>query len=232
MEEVRIADIKWGDRGRQDYGDLEEMAQSLKAFGLIQAIVLDKENNLIAGGRRLAAAITLSWDKILVQRKEDIDPLRLRELELEENLRRKDLTWQEKAAMIEEIHDLKGGGEQNTETIAKTATEVKKTERTIYRNLKVAKALRTNPEIADAKDLKAAMTRVRRIEDKARRELVASEEPVKNDFLYHANALQILPKLADESVDLVILDPPYGTDIQNKTDRERAATWSWGGTDL
>ena len=51
-----ITNIKVGTRFREELGDIESLAQSLESEGLINPITIDKDNNLLAGGRRLAAA--------------------------------------------------------------------------------------------------------------------------------------------------------------------------------
>ncbi len=47
--------IKIGKRHRQDYGDIEALALDFNERGLLQPPVIDRENNLIAGERRLLA---------------------------------------------------------------------------------------------------------------------------------------------------------------------------------
>ena len=43
-------------RAREDLGDLEGLAASIKAKGIIQNLVIDTNYRLLAGGRRYAAA--------------------------------------------------------------------------------------------------------------------------------------------------------------------------------
>ena len=50
-----IDDIKVGKRHRQDLGDIETLAQSIAATGLLHPITVDATGNLLAGARRLAA---------------------------------------------------------------------------------------------------------------------------------------------------------------------------------
>lgn len=94
-------------RQRTDYGDIDELATSLQRFGLIQPIIVNQEKRLIAGGRRFAAATKLGWQTIEVCYKETLSVDELHEMELEENLRRKEMTWTEKVLNIKTIHDLK-----------------------------------------------------------------------------------------------------------------------------
>lgn len=104
--QIPISLITVGERMRKDYGDIEELAESLSEHGLIQPVVINQNNELIAGGRRLAAARALGWEEIPVVYLETLDKRQLRKLELEENVRRKEMTWQERCLSIYEIHHL------------------------------------------------------------------------------------------------------------------------------
>ncbi len=95
---VPIIEIQVGERRREDYGDLEGLAQSIEKWGLLHAIVLDADNRLVAGERRLRACRdVLGWQGVSCVSMGDLTEDELRELELEENLRRKDLTDYERA---------------------------------------------------------------------------------------------------------------------------------------
>jgi len=63
---VKIADIKPGKNYSRTFGigDVSGLALSLQEHGLIQPIIIDASNNLIAGFRRFAAAASLAWDEI------------------------------------------------------------------------------------------------------------------------------------------------------------------------
>ena len=102
-----LTEIQVTNRQRLDLGDINELANSLKTNGLIQPIVVNQENRLIAGGRRFAAATSLGWTEIDVVYRETLSEDELHILELEENIQRKDETWQEKCLHIATIHQLK-----------------------------------------------------------------------------------------------------------------------------
>lgn len=63
-ELVAIADIKVGERCRRDLGDIEAMSQCIAAKGLWNPIAIDRNGNLLAGARRLAACKLLAWTEI------------------------------------------------------------------------------------------------------------------------------------------------------------------------
>jgi ParB family chromosome partitioning protein len=102
-----INEIIVNNRQRQDYGDIEELATSLTRFGLIQPIVVNQDKTLIAGGRRLEAARRCAWKDIDVVYRHTMSQDELHELELEENVRRKEMDWKEKTLNILTIHRLK-----------------------------------------------------------------------------------------------------------------------------
>ncbi len=102
-----LNEIQVTNRQRLDYGDLSDLAESLRLNGLIQPIVVNQDRRLIAGGRRLAAATSLGWESIDVVYRETLSEDELYILELEENIQRKDETWQEKCLHIKTIHQLK-----------------------------------------------------------------------------------------------------------------------------
>lgn len=92
------------DRQRTDLGDIDALADSIRRFGQLQPVLVTEENRLVAGGRRIAACIALNID-VLAMVDSSLKPSELDMLELEENVRRKSLTWQEEVLAIAKIHD-------------------------------------------------------------------------------------------------------------------------------
>lgn len=130
---VPIEDIQIQSRIRKDLGDIPGLANSIKENGLIEPIVLthDFSNDdhgivfikLVAGERRLTAMKSLGFQElthavhyIWRSELESDDPkkrLLFSAIEMEENVRRKDLSWQEQVlgkqkllAIMQEIHGL------------------------------------------------------------------------------------------------------------------------------
>ena len=227
MDTVKVKEINWGDRARKDYGDITALADSIKSKGIIHPIVIDEANNLIAGGRRLTAIISLGWDEAPVTRRGELSELQLRELELEENLMRKDLTWQENASLIAEIHRLKALSDPEW-TQQSTASIIDKTKAFVSQSLQLAEGLEKYPDLKEIKDVASARTQLRRRNEQEQRAIVAKASP-SYDFIYNADALTILPKIKDETIDLILLDPPYGVNIQAREGRgtERTGSWTW-----
>lgn len=92
VEEVAISSIEIGERRREKLGAITNLAASIEHKGLIHPIVITEGNLLVVGRRRLAAAQQLGWRKIPARRFEKMSPEELRELELEENAKRLDLS--------------------------------------------------------------------------------------------------------------------------------------------
>ena len=108
--QVPVKDIIVKKRIRKDMGDIEALAESLKRYGLISPIVITKKNLLIAGGRRLEAAKYLGWRTINAIISDNTEELARLELELEENVQRRDFNMEEIAEATRKISRLKNPG--------------------------------------------------------------------------------------------------------------------------
>src|SRR5450755_2290772 len=85
---------------RRDFGDIDELAASLTAYGLLQPVIVRpraRGYDLIAGHRRLAAAQKLGWETIPAIVRED-NATQSDILQMVENLQRKDLSAEEEAS--------------------------------------------------------------------------------------------------------------------------------------
>ena len=102
-----------GTRIRKDTGDIAALEQSIARVGLLNPIVVDEKDRLVAGYRRLAACRNLGWREIEVTVVNFAgDALKLLEVEADENLFRKDFTPAEIIAIEkrrEEIQRLRRG---------------------------------------------------------------------------------------------------------------------------
>ena len=89
---IPIKDIKIKRRVRKDLGDLSALKESLKLYGLMNPITLNKKYELIAGERRLQAAKQLGWTTINANIIDNLSEIEKLEMELEENNQRKEFT--------------------------------------------------------------------------------------------------------------------------------------------
>lgn len=91
-------------RQREKPKNIEELAESIKNLGLLHPIILTRDHVLVAGERRLMACTSLRWKTIPARYLDTFTPLELQAIELEENVKRSDLTWQEIAAAVYKYH--------------------------------------------------------------------------------------------------------------------------------
>jgi len=113
VQQVRIADIKVGKRFRQDMGDLAKLINSMGERGLLQPIVIDTQNRLRCGQRRLKAAKQLGWTHIDAQVIANDDDLINLQIEHDENEVRKQFTVSERVAIADTIKaKIKAKGER------------------------------------------------------------------------------------------------------------------------
>ena len=89
---VPIKDIKIKKRVRKDLGNLEDLKDSLRTYGLLNPITLNSKYELIAGERRLSAAKLLGWTSINANIVDNLTEVEQLEMEIEENNQRKEFT--------------------------------------------------------------------------------------------------------------------------------------------
>lgn len=214
------------------------LAQSIEYKQLLHAPVLREENGqmvLVAGESRIKA-IDGIW-RLGGQFKFNNEPipegmipyvtmgqlteLEAEEAELEENIKRKDLSWQENAAAMSKLHSLRSRQAQaagRIHTVADTAMEVRGRsdgayQETIRKDIIIAKHL-DNPLIAKAKDATEAFKILKKQETTEKN--VALAASVGATFtadiheLYNTNCLAWLNANAPAQFDVILTDPPYG----------------------
>ena len=92
---IPVDDIKIKHRIRKDLGDLEPLKESLRRYGLLHPITVNKKMELVAGNRRLEAAKLLGWTTIEANIISETDKKALLRMELDENVQREDFTQKE-----------------------------------------------------------------------------------------------------------------------------------------
>lgn len=115
---INPADVFWSpDRMRKlttsVQAHIDDLVQSIAKYGIIQPFVIhfnpehDNRPEGIAGWCRSRACAVLELDSVPYVLRKDVAVDVAKALELEENLRRHDMTWQEKMLGIYETHQLK-----------------------------------------------------------------------------------------------------------------------------
>ena len=242
---VNYCDVKEGTRFREEYGDIESLALSIKNEGLIQPLaVRDNEDGtylLLAGGRRYKAAGLASLTTLPVRVYEkDIDELTMRSIELMENIIRKDLRWWETANLKKEVHELqiKIHGEKKSTSPdapgwskAMTAKLIGGAESLVHDDIKLAEAIAIMPQLKTAKNRSEAQKMLRGVEETMIRTELAKKvqektattslERVQHEMINRymvGDFFEIVKKLPDKSIDIIELDPPYGIDLHDVKD--------------
>ena len=99
-EVIKISSIIITDRTRKDLGNIASLAESISLVGLMQSVVINENNELIDGQRRIKAYIQLGIKEIPFFR------VNLKEIILGEfhaNFNRKDLTTSERVAISSKV---------------------------------------------------------------------------------------------------------------------------------
>lgn len=248
QSEIPIAEIEFGERFRKEYGNITELVMSIKKEGLIQPLAVyhqpDKPQPylLLAGGRRYSACkqAEITAVPVLIFDKH-LDDLGIREIELAENIYRKDLEWHEKVKLEAEIHRLqiakhgKGAppGKANAEKIGWTGKDT--AEMLGIDQGKLSKDLVLNDMIEKLPFLKDSCKSA----DEARKVIsklaqgVMKEELAKKVIEKQENTpinvqrtelvsrfivgdfLSLVKSIPDKSVDIIEMDPPYAIDLNN-----------------
>lgn len=236
------------DRQRQDFDPeaLTDLANSISARGLLHAPVLRETPEglvLVAGERRLRAMESLwavgsgiLYNGVLYPPETvpfvtlgELDPLEAEEAELDENLKRENLSWQEEASAVARLHSLRAKQAAlvgQSHSIAATARELhpEKAEgkrdgelgavqSEVRAQVILAQHL-DNPEVASAKTSKDAFKILKRQEETTKNQELAAR--VGKSFnssahsLIHADCLEWLTDCPANVYDVILIDPPYG----------------------
>lgn len=231
MKLIKRTDLTIDTRIRQHYDPeaIGTLADSINRLGLFHAPVL-VGSKLVIGGRRIQAIDMMRIfgqdlcyqgeripnDMIPYTELGDFTEEQIMEAELEENLKRENLTIQEESAAQAELHRLRL--KQNpTQTLAQTADEIHvpgvgPNADGIRDALLIADNL-NDPEVAKAKNKKEAIKIITR---KARevRDLTFAQEFQQQDSygheLHQGMMEKLLHTIPESSIDVILTDPPYG----------------------
>lgn len=206
---IPIAAIEIGERVRRDKGDIELQAYRMSLHGqLVPIIVEPKENGyiLVAGERRILAAKRLGWEEIEAIFRHDLDDVSRLELELEENLTRKDFNWEEQIAAEAKLHQLKqaqygkalpGRFSADGWTQKDTADSLGVSTGMLSEDLRLAEGVKKFPELRMEKSKRLALQKLRRLEQALTNTMLVSAELetkiiesfVQDDFITKADTI-------------------------------------------
>ena len=138
LKTLKITDVEPNrDQPRKTFNQesLEELADSIKTYGVIQPIVVTKKDGyyaIVAGERRWRAAKIAGLEEIPAIIRDD-DEQTHKEIALIENIQREDLNPYEKALGIRQLMDKYGlTQEQVSKKIGKSRSSVSNTVRVLY----------------------------------------------------------------------------------------------------
>ena len=210
------------ERYRQDMGDIEGLADSFRRLKQILPIIINRNNELIDGGRRLAASI-LAGTQVKCVYDDAIDEYEMRELELEANLHRKDYSPAEYALGVSDLHKLKQArygtttsGQQGGWTLDHTARLMGKTKGSVIRALEINDLVNTFPQLRGAKKASEIVKAGKKLcqLSEAMQGLARHEELIKTKQvsfkLFHEDATLHMTTVPDNSIDILLTDPIYG----------------------
>lgn len=233
------------DRQREEFDPalINELKESIESGGLLQAIVVREEAGvawLVAGHRRLLA-IQQIWKlggsfkyanqpvaagHIPYTSLGELTLLQRMRAEYEENERRVNLTWQERAKATRLLKDLLEGEAAEAGLPGPTVTELTALRRPdvqtagdamtdTSRELAISRYL-DDPEVKKAPTLREAYKLVKRREDAQKAQALGDAlGPVvvaQNHQLLHADVFEWAKTAAEGQFDVVLTDPPYGMD--------------------
>lgn len=240
---VKVNDIEIGERFRIDYGDLEELALSIREKELINPVTVstnegDDKYRLAAGGRRMAAIKLLGWEEIPCRIYDHpLSDIELRSIELEENLKRKDLTFMEECNLKrellriqQEIYGVKTSTAKDAPGVSlrDVADIIGVSPATFSQDVSLAEAIDMFPQMdwKKCKNKSDAMKLKNKIEEtflrkelakRAEQEIGTSNskiQKIQGSYIV-GDFFEKIKEIPDGLFDLVEIDPPYAIDLKS-----------------
>lgn len=255
MRLIKIQDVIISeDRQRQHFDPeaLSDLGEDIFENGLYNAIKVRTTPAgpvLLQGERRLRAVTALyeyglqfkydgklvPLDLIPATDDGNLTELQATARELLENLRRENLTWQEKDLATARLHKLRQEQAQaqgKSQPLKDTAAEIKNLgEQKAHTTTGVAEVRRAliiaeniaDPEVAKAASANEALKIIqRKVTEKKNIELanlMGSVAPSRKHVLLNGDSLEVMKTLPPQSFDLILTDPPYGVGAQEFGDQ-------------
>lgn len=218
-----ISDISATHRQRQDIppDHITSLADSILRLGLINPILLHGFS-LVAGQCRLMAFRQLctaktpcpwpeyeDWNKIPIHLVDNPTPQEIQILELEENIKRRKLSWEDEAQAVQQLHKLLDAD------IAATAAHLGISSHHAWRCLQVADEL-SNPKLRNASSIRSASAVIERetaravqeeLEELVSVDTVPDSEPVPQQIICADMHSAVAPST---KFNFIHCDFPYG----------------------
>lgn len=219
-------------RQRRELVGIDELAASISARGLINPIVVDENYQLIAGERRYTACMQLGLTEIPVQFIGDLPEIERQLIELEENIKREDLAWQDYVASVARIHAIYKQTNDNWTTV-QTGNTIGLSDSWVRRILLVQRNME-HPLVKAADKLSVAVNAATRYEE--RQEFAATKDiasvlaatpvakalepvaakpvvPVAPSELHNLDFADYIKQFNGPKFNLIHCDFPYGVNV-------------------
>lgn len=248
-------------RREHDEAMHQELVESISKLGVLHPPVVREEGgslHLVAGERRLRA-MTEIWDfggvvsyqgaplprgTTPITHLGDLPPLLAEEAELDENIRRKNLTWQELADATARLTSLRtrqadAAGEipPHPSDIAKEVyenLEPATASNAVRRDLILAKHLH-DPEVRAAKTADEALKLLKKKESRAknlaRAQEIGQTAVAEGHTLLNVDSLEWMKEAPGGTFDVILTDPPYGMGADEFGDSDGRAEGAHGYVD-
>lgn len=215
------------DRQRRELTGIDELAESIHRIGLIHPIIITPDGVLVAGERRLTACKQIGWTSIPVQYTTDLSDYELQCIELEENVKRVDLTWQDQSLAIARFHNLKADNEEDWSQ-EKTGAALGLARSAVTQHLSVANEINAgNERVATADKFSVARNIVERNNERKKATVLSAAdvaissvlgeektEPTKPEVpILNVDFHQFQAAYAGPKYNLIHCDFPYGINV-------------------
>lgn len=251
MRSIKLIDIAISpnrQRKELDQTQLVELAGSIAKNGLLHPVVV--RNNigngyqLVAGERRLKAIehVWMMGEMLRCGDQEfgegfipctylgDLDSVDAFEAELEENIRRADISWQERCEATSNLFELRRLQAEKAgipaPTVADIALEIRGSAKgsmheDTRQEIIMARYLK-DPDVAAAKTVEEGFKVIKRKEEAARSaalgESVGRTFNAQSHSLLLGDSLALMKDLPSSLYDVILTDPPYGINAQDFND--------------
>lgn len=237
------------DRQRKEHAPeaIIELGDSIDCYSLLHPLVIRKDdqerNTLVAGWRRLNA-IRYLWEtgrevrcglekfpegQLPCNYLGEIDPVDAFAIELEENIKREDLSWQDRAVAMKRLQEVRSAqaarrGEPPP-TVKQLAEEVRGSSagsQDMTRQELIVSQNLHRPEVAKAKTVKEAYKILKRAEETEKNaelgERLGKTFSAADHCLIRGNCIEAMEAMGDGTFDVILTDPPYGIEAQDFND--------------
>ena len=214
---------------------LEELRDSIRGVGLLHPIVLRNDSRTLVVGESRLKSVGLLDASYFHDGQEvpkgfipfttvaELTAELLHQAELEENIRRTDLTWQERTKAIADLHNFRVS-KNPAHTVTETAREVRGREDVCgsavnnVTNAVLLEKYLDHPLIKNCSDeVQARKVLKEELQRQERKRRLAAIDPMEMKFQHKLVVGDCFESIVPEGTfDCIVTDPPYGIDIHKK----------------